>query len=232
MTSKFYAVVIGAGPGTGASVLMVYCCETPLTTTVLSGRACALRFAKAYPVVLLARTSESYKETVDEINAANGKAIGIQADATDPASLSAAFDKIEKEFPDHKLAAAILNASGGFVRKPFLQITAEELDLSLDINASVSHCSPCYGFLMLTPRQSWVLQLCPEDAASARGRCGDVPAPPEPDRHRRHGLGQGHSAVRWFCCGQVGQACDDAVGCSRVRTQGGPCCSCGHRRGD
>lgn len=40
--------------------------------------------------------------------------------------MRAAFDKIAKEFPDLPLAAAIFNPGGGFVRKPFLELTEEE----------------------------------------------------------------------------------------------------------
>ncbi|KXJ96588.1 short chain dehydrogenase [Microdochium bolleyi] len=99
------------------------------------GRATALRFAKAYPVVLLARKTESFQDTVSEINDAGGKALGIAADAADPQSVRAAFDKIKAELPDHKLAAAIYNVAAGFVRKPFLELSVEEFDASIDGSA-------------------------------------------------------------------------------------------------
>ncbi|KAI1338863.1 short chain dehydrogenase [Xylariaceae sp. FL0016] len=114
MTSKFYAVIIGAGSGTG--------------------RAAAVRFAKAYPTVLLARSSGSYENVVKEINDAGGKAVGISADAGDASSLRSAFDHIAKELPGHKLAAAIYNASGAPAPKPFVEAKPEELDASIDVN--------------------------------------------------------------------------------------------------
>ncbi|KAF7539225.1 hypothetical protein G7054_g2339 [Neopestalotiopsis clavispora] len=114
MASKFYAVVIGAGPGTG--------------------RASAIRFSKAYPVALLARSPESYEATVKEINAAGGKAIGLNADASNPDSLKAAFETINQEFAGHKLAAAIYNASAGYGVKPFLEVQLEDLDRTIDGN--------------------------------------------------------------------------------------------------
>lgn len=104
-----------------------------------TGRAAAIKFSKAYPVVLLARSSETYQETVKEINEAGGKAIGISADTSDRDSLASAFVTIKKELPDHKLAAAIFNASAGFPRKPFLEIKPEELETSLNVNMFVSH---------------------------------------------------------------------------------------------
>ncbi|CAJ2505547.1 Uu.00g129410.m01.CDS01 [Anthostomella pinea] len=113
-TQKLFAVVVGAGPGTG--------------------RAAALRFAKAYPVVLLARTPGSYQDTVKEINDAGGKAVGISTDASDIKALESAFESIGKELPGHKLAAAIYNASARLAPKPFLEIKPEEFDASIDAN--------------------------------------------------------------------------------------------------
>lgn len=112
MASKsFFAIVAGVGAGTG--------------------RACALRFAKAYPVVLLARKPDSYKDIVTEIQQSGGQAIGISADVTDPASVAAAFETIKKELPDQKLAAAIYNVSGRGSIRPFLELTTEDLESSL-----------------------------------------------------------------------------------------------------
>jgi NAD(P)-dependent dehydrogenase (short-subunit alcohol dehydrogenase family) len=116
MTSnKFYAIVAGVGPGLG--------------------RSSAIRFSKAYPVVLLSRHSESYNSVVAEINEAGGKAIGISADAADQASVAAAFETIKKELPDLKLAATVYNVRPGTGRpglKPFLELTLEDLERSLN----------------------------------------------------------------------------------------------------
>ncbi|KAI9155382.1 short chain dehydrogenase [Paramyrothecium foliicola] len=114
-TSPFYAIVSGAGAGTG--------------------RAAALRFAKSYPVVLLSRTAASYRAIVDDINASGGTAFGYEADAADPKAIDAAFDSIRRDLPDAKLAAAIYNAGAGFSVKPFLEQKVEDLQLSLDTAA-------------------------------------------------------------------------------------------------
>lgn len=108
---SFYAIVSGAGSGTGASV--------------------ARLFAKKYPVVLLARSEKSYKPIVDDINSSGGKAIGITADASDEAAVEAAFKQIAKEFPDAKLAAAVYNAAAGFRFAPFLELKPDDLETSL-----------------------------------------------------------------------------------------------------
>jgi len=105
--SKFFAIVAGVGAGTGRSV--------------------AIKFSKTYPVVLLARNPANYTDIVSEINSSGGQAIGISTDVSSPSSVSAAFEQIKKEFGgDKKLAAAVFNVGGGFVRKPFLELSLEE----------------------------------------------------------------------------------------------------------
>ncbi|KAJ9303058.1 hypothetical protein DTO271G3_432 [Paecilomyces variotii] len=106
MAAKAFAIVAGVGSGTGASI--------------------ARKFAKSYPVVLLSRNPTNYQPIVEEINAAGGKAVGFSTDLADLKSVQSTFDKIAKEFPSSLLAAAIFNPGGGFVRKPFLELTEEE----------------------------------------------------------------------------------------------------------
>jgi len=106
MSPKAFAIIAGVGPGTGSSI--------------------ARKFATAYPVVLLARNASNYEATVSEINSTGGNAIGISADLSDSKSLSSAFEKIGQEFAGLPLAAAVFNSGGGFVRKPFLELTEDE----------------------------------------------------------------------------------------------------------
>lgn len=116
-TKSFYAVIAGVGAGTGRSV--------------------ALKFAKAYPVALLARKPESYQDIVNEINEAGGKAVGITTDVTDQSSVENSFAEIQKTdgFKGAGLAAAVYNVSGGFGgRKPFLESSLDDLDASLAAN--------------------------------------------------------------------------------------------------
>ncbi|KAJ6036749.1 Oxidoreductase short chain dehydrogenase/reductase family [Penicillium herquei] len=115
MATKALAVIAGVGPGTGASI--------------------AKRFAQAYSVVVLARNSDNYNSVVQEITSSGGHAVGISADVSDSSSVNAAFDQIEKQFSGSPVAAAIFNAGGGFVRKPFLELTEEDFSTSLDIQA-------------------------------------------------------------------------------------------------
>jgi len=112
--SNFFSIVAGVGAGTGRSV--------------------ALKFAKAYPVVLLARNPQNYESIVSEIKSSGGHAIGISTDVSSPQSVSNAFAEIQKEFKGKKLAAAIYNVGGRFVRKPFLELTLEEYEAGYEAN--------------------------------------------------------------------------------------------------
>lgn len=114
MASKAFAIVAGVGPGTGA--------------------ACARRFAKAYPVVLMARNPDNYEGLVQEINKSGGKAIGISTDVSSVESVDAAFAKIKAEYKDAACAAAVFNASGRFARGPLLEMKVEDFVGSWDVS--------------------------------------------------------------------------------------------------
>jgi len=115
MASKqFFAIVAGVGPGTGRSV--------------------AVKFAKTYPVVLLARKPENYNDIVTEINKSGGYAVGISTDVADSNAVNTTFERIKKELPNSRLAAAIFNAAGGFGFTPFLESTVEQLNQGLEVN--------------------------------------------------------------------------------------------------
>ncbi|KAH0362589.1 hypothetical protein KCU65_g7900, partial [Aureobasidium melanogenum] len=107
MAPNPFAVVAGVGPGTGAAI--------------------ARRFASSYPVVLLARKEESFKSVVADIKANGGSAVGIETDVSIESSLRAAFEQVNSTFgSDSACAAAVFNASGSLVKKPFLELSEEE----------------------------------------------------------------------------------------------------------
>jgi enoyl-[acyl-carrier-protein] reductase (NADH) len=83
---------------------------------------------------LLSRSASSYSDIVAEVNTAGGNAIGFAADVTDLASLKSVFADIKKEVGDKHLAAAVYNVGGGFVRKPFLELTPEEFTAGWESN--------------------------------------------------------------------------------------------------
>ena len=108
-----------------------------MTLTIYSGASVARRFAKSYSVALLARKPANYEPLVKEIEAAGGKAIGISTDASDRASVDKAFETIKKEIGSAKLAAAIYNVGGRFVRKPFLDLTPDDFEAGWEANGFV-----------------------------------------------------------------------------------------------
>lgn len=91
-------------------------------------------------MALLARNPANYESIVKEINSAGGQAIGISTDTTSPESVKNAFAEIEKEFKGKKLAAAVYNVGGGFVRKPFLEMSLEEYEAGFNANGYVNLC--------------------------------------------------------------------------------------------
>jgi NAD(P)-dependent dehydrogenase (short-subunit alcohol dehydrogenase family) len=110
---KPIAIIAGAGPGTGSAV--------------------ARRFAKAYPVVLLARSQRSLDPLIQDITQRGGSAMGIPTDVTSSSSMSSTMEHIKTKFgPDLSVAAAIYNVASKFTRKPFLEQSAEEFLESLE----------------------------------------------------------------------------------------------------
>lgn len=63
-----------------------------------------------------------------EINSDGGKDIGISTDVSQEESVKSAFKTIAQAYDDAPCATAIYNASGGFVRKPFLETSVEDLE--------------------------------------------------------------------------------------------------------
>ena len=89
MPPNVFAVIAGVGSGTGAAL--------------------ARRFAKAYPVVLLARREESFKSLVQELNDAGHRAVGVTADVSVRSSVVAAFERIGDAMGSDALCAVSTN---------------------------------------------------------------------------------------------------------------------------
>ena len=131
--SKAYAVIAGVGPGTGASI--------------------ARKFAQTYPVVLLARNIANLDPIVNEIKSNGGQATGISTDLNSSQSVRAAFDQIKQQYEGSgsALAAAVFNPSGGFIRKPFLELTEQEFTGSFE-NQGYIPPPPLLLLMLLYPR--------------------------------------------------------------------------------
>jgi NAD(P)-dependent dehydrogenase (short-subunit alcohol dehydrogenase family) len=100
------AAILGVGPGLGAAV--------------------ARRFAReGFAVALMARREASVSDVRREIEAAGGTALPISADATDPASVEAAFEKARAGLGDPEVF--VYNA-GAFQMGCILDLSAEKFD--------------------------------------------------------------------------------------------------------
>lgn len=85
-------------------------------------------------MILLARNPTNYDPIVSEITASGGRAIGISTDVSDASSVASAFKTIQSEFGDARLAAAVYNVGGRFVRKPFLELSGEDFEAGWEGN--------------------------------------------------------------------------------------------------
>lgn len=104
---KTIAIIAGAGPGTGAAI--------------------ARRFARGYPVVLLARSQASLDPLVRDIQKNNGSALAFPTDVTDISSMNRAVADTKAQLgKDVRVAAAIFNMASKFSRKGFLDSPPEE----------------------------------------------------------------------------------------------------------
>ena len=108
------AAVLGVGPGLGAAV--------------------ARRFAReGFAVALMARREESVAGVREEIESAGGTALAVSADATDPASVAVAFDRVRAELGDPEVF--VYNA-GAFQMGGILDLSPEKFDECFKANCA------------------------------------------------------------------------------------------------
>jgi NAD(P)-dependent dehydrogenase (short-subunit alcohol dehydrogenase family) len=108
------AAVLGVGPSLGAAV--------------------ARRFAReGFAVALMARREESVANVQEQIETAGGTALPISTDATDPASVAAAFERVRGELGDPEVF--VYNA-GTFQMGGILDLSPEKFDECFKANCA------------------------------------------------------------------------------------------------
>ena len=97
------------------------------------GAAIARRLATdgASVAITYARSGEAAAQVVEDIEAAGGKAIAIQADATDPQAVAAA---VEATFAAFGRLDILVNNAGTAIPKPFEETSLAEMDQVIDLN--------------------------------------------------------------------------------------------------
>lgn len=107
------ALVTGAGRGIGRDIAQYLARE---------GYACGL----------IARTQSQLEETADLIRKAGGRALVTPTDVSKREQVLAAVDRVETELGP---ISVLINNAGAYLRKPLIEITEEEFDFQLKVNA-------------------------------------------------------------------------------------------------
>ncbi len=97
------------------------------------GRDIALRIAKeGYAVGLIARTKSQLDETAELIRAQGGKAVVTPTDVSRREQVVAAVETVERELGP---ISVLINNAGAYLRKRFVDISEEDFDFQLKVNA-------------------------------------------------------------------------------------------------
>ena len=112
LTDKI-ALVTGGSRGIGAAISKRLAAD---------GAGVAITYAKG---------ADAAASVVSEIERAGGKAIAIQAEASNPQAAAAAVEQVIAAFGRLDI---FVNNAGTAIPKPFLETTLEELDMVIDIN--------------------------------------------------------------------------------------------------
>jgi NAD(P)-dependent dehydrogenase (short-subunit alcohol dehydrogenase family) len=108
------AAILGVGPGLGAAI--------------------ARRFSReGFAVGLMARRKESLSGVREEVEGTGGTALAVEADATDAASVAAAFDWVRNKLGDP--GVFVYNA-GAFQMGGIMELTPEQFDDCFKANCS------------------------------------------------------------------------------------------------
>ena len=113
--SRKIAIILGAGPGLGASV--------------------ARALGKTHSVLLLARSLPGSLPSL-KLDLPEDRVLACTSDASRE-SFKAAIAEMKKRWPDGKVDVGVFNMGGQFAPKSFLEVKEGEFDTALQTNACV-----------------------------------------------------------------------------------------------
>lgn len=120
------------------------------------GKAAALRLAEAgAKIAALGRTGDDLQKVVDEITAAGGKAIPVEADISVPEQMQAAVAQIEKKW--NRLDIVFANAGINGVWAPIEDLVPEEWTKTLTVNLTGTFLTLKYAVPLLKKRGGSVI---------------------------------------------------------------------------
>jgi NADP-dependent 3-hydroxy acid dehydrogenase YdfG len=90
------------------------------------GRAIALRLARTFDIVALARSKDKLAELAEEIRAGGGDCRVVPVDLRDPKAVARALQDVDAE--------VLVNNAGLGPIKPFLELTSDEWHSMVDVN--------------------------------------------------------------------------------------------------
>jgi 3-oxoacyl-[acyl-carrier protein] reductase len=123
------------------------------------GRAIALALAgEGCNVAIISRTQEEIKQVAEEIEKIGSRSLAVTADISKPAEIE---QMVEKTLNTFGRLDILVNNAGVAIFKPFLELTQEDWDNTMDINLRGPFlCSQKVAQVMIKQRAGTIITIC------------------------------------------------------------------------
>lgn len=116
------------------------------------GRAIALKLAREYEIVALARASDELTSLGEEIVAGGGRCRTLEVDLRDAAAIGQALDGVH--------ADVLVNNAGVMRRRKFVEMTAAEWNDMMDVNVNaIYHVTHALLPGMIAQRRGYIINI-------------------------------------------------------------------------